>query len=114
MRAFETSFQKAVERWWNTKARIRVELTTSSPELPLKAFTGTVANVDWPLVTFRDESTGTELNDPLDFSDADIRGGSFDKIDAEIVCVFSVAWNVGDFSFVRASFTELRDLGKPN
>jgi hypothetical protein len=106
-------FRDVIEKWRDTQARITVELTCSSPEKTLAAFVGKVTDtIDWPIVKFQDEASGSE--ESLDFSEAEIRPASWEKIDAEVVRRFNVAWDTNTLRFDRGCFTELRNPGRPN
>lgn len=109
------NLRRIFEDWKQRQACIVVEISDPSTDLFVETFTGTIEDVsDWPRVTF--SVVKTRERETLDFLGAEVRGGSFEKIDAAVIVrVFNVAWDSPDSThFVRGTLTELRDLGKPN
>jgi hypothetical protein len=109
-------FWQATERWEREQATVLVQFETLPP--PYQRRTCVIVKVEKPTVVFRDVTNEEEF--PIDFTDADIRLQSFEKIDqTEIVCVFRAMWEE-DVDFVPAcapvigTFVELRKPGKPS
>jgi hypothetical protein len=115
MLSMKEIFWSAVERWQRDQPRIAIECEESSKVYsdPDFAFTGVVVHASQPEITFRDTKSGEEIL--LDFTDAEIRLASLDKIDlVEQVQAFRVAWKNEAFGYSLCTFIELRESAKPN
>jgi hypothetical protein len=113
MGSAKDKFWEAATQWCEKNSHVVIEFfVRSNPLAP--ALTATVEDIDPPRITFREEQSG-DILEPLDFADTDIRAGGLEKIElARVVRVFNVLWDNDSRGFDFASFTELRELGKPH
>jgi hypothetical protein len=99
-------FWKAIETWRTSQAHISIVCSQQPDERRMEA---TVSEVSGFWVMFVETGTGNQL--AMNFTGAEIRPHSHERIDARIS--FVAAWESPNEPLATCEFTELIAFGKP-
>jgi hypothetical protein len=107
-------FWRAADRWAREQRRIEIKCEHSREHFQGQSLIAIVLTAAEPVLTI--QKVGTDRKVPIDFSGAEIRLASFERIDlADRVQAFRVAWDDDHQNgFSLCTFTELREAAKPN